>query len=390
MEVMRVNESEAWIWISLISGLSVTKVNRLLEKYCSVYTISELRESELRENLEEQILTNQNIRDILDPKNKIKAQEIFENLYKKNIGTINITDNRYPYLLKQIYNPPILLYYRGNCNFDTNSIAVVGSRRTTKYGSSTAKKMCYQLSLRGINIISGMATGIDSFAHQGCIDANGFTTAVLACGVDHPYPASNIKLYNDILENNGLIVSEYPPGTLPLKHHFPLRNRIISGLSQGVLVVEAAKKSGSLITATYALEQGREVFAVPGNIDAVLSEGTNQLIRDGAKMVSGIDDIINELSICDISEKSFKGENEHAYQNNKEVEQKLFKLFRGLSTNEIRVVKNIICGFNTLDEIIEKSSLPAQEVIMLLFMLEMKGVVEKEAGNNYKILNSAV
>ena len=378
------NESEAWIWISLISGLSVTKVNRLLEKYRSVCTISELRESELRENIEEQILTNQNMRDILDPKNKIKAQEIFENLYKKNIGSINIIDNRYPYLLKQIYNPPILLYYKGNCNFDTNSIAVVGSRRTTKYGSSTAKKMCYQLALRGINIISGMATGIDSFAHQGCIDANGFTTAVLACGVDHPYPASNIKLYNDILENKGLIISEYPPGTLPLKHHFPLRNRIISGLSQGVLVVEAARKSGSLITATYALEQGREVFAVPGNIDAVLSEGTNQLIRDGAKMVSGIDDITNELSIC---EMSLKGGNEHSHQNNIEVEQKLFKLFRGLSTNEIRVVKNIISGFNTLDEIIEKSSLSAQEVIMLLFMLEMKGVVEKEAGNNYIILN---
>lgn len=385
---MSMNESETWIWLSLISAISANKVTRLLDKYHSICAISQLSEIDLKECLQQSILTNQNIIDILDPKNKVKAKYIYEELYRKNIGTINYMDSAYPYLLKQIYNPPILLYYKGQCNFNSNTIAVVGSRRTTKYGSNTAKKICYQLGLRGIHIVSGMATGIDSFAHQGCIDANGFTIAVLACGVDQPYPASNTKLYKDILESSGLIISEYPPGTLPLKHHFPLRNRIISGLSQGVLVVEAAKKSGSLITATYALEQGREVFAVPGNIDAFLSEGTNQLIRDGAKMVSGVEDITSELNIfckngvvCDTDSQKL---------NNVEMEQKIFKLFRGLSTNEIRLVKSIINGFNMLEELIEMSNLSSQEVIMLLFMLEMKGVVEKEPGNIYKILCSAI
>ena len=385
---MNMNESEAWIWMSLISGMSATKVTRLLDKYHSVCAISQLSEIDLKECLTQNILTNQNIIDILDSKNRVRAKYTYEELYRKNIGIINYKDNAYPYLLKQIYNPPVLLYYKGQCNFNSNTIAVVGSRRTTKYGSNTAKKICYQLGLRGINIVSGMATGIDSFAHQGCIDANGFTIAVLACGVDQPYPASNTKLYKDILENSGLIISEYPPGALPLKHHFPLRNRIISGLSQGVLVVEAAKKSGSLITATYALEQGREVFAVPGNIDAFLSEGTNQLIRDGAKMVSSVEDITSEFSLYCRNDVACNTESQN--HNNVDMEQNIFKLFRGLSTNEIRLVKSMVNGFNMLEELIEVSNLTSQEVIMLLFMLEMKGVVEKEPGNIYKVIYSAI
>lgn len=207
--------------------------------------------------------------------------------------TITINDRCYPEQLKQIYDAPKKLYVRGNKEtLEGFGIAIVGCRDNTKYGEVIAKNLAYNLSKNGVNIISGLAKGIDSFAHIGAIYAKGKTIAVLGNGIDSIYPKENEIIAQKIIEYGGAIISEYPIGTEIEKIYFPARNRIISGLSQGVIVVEAKEKSGSLITADFALEQGREVYAVPGSITSSHSTGTNNLIKDGAIPVTSYKDIL--------------------------------------------------------------------------------------------------
>lgn len=214
------------------------------------------------------------------------------------IEEINIKDEFYPQQLKNIYNPPLKLYVLGNKDLlKEDGIAIVGARKATEYGEKVALDISKKLSENGINIISGLALGIDTYAHLGTFQQNGKgrTIAVLGSGLDIIYPKQNIGLAKEILKRGGCIVSEYPLGTKPEKLHFPQRNRIISGLSKGVLVVEASEKSGALITADFALEQGKDVFAVPGDIGNLLSVGTNNLIKQGAKLVTKYDEILEEL-----------------------------------------------------------------------------------------------
>lgn len=214
------------------------------------------------------------------------------------IEEIGIKSGEYPELLKGIYDPPLKLYVLGNKKILKQlNIAIVGSRTATEYGKKIAYQISKDLSNNGINIISGLAIGIDSYAHLGALQSNsiGKTIAVLGSGLDEMYPKQNIELAKQIIKQGGCIITEYPLGTKPEKMHFPQRNRIISGLSKGVLVVEASEKSGSLITADFALEQGREVFAVPGNILNSTSAGTNNLIKQGAKLVTTYEDILVEI-----------------------------------------------------------------------------------------------
>lgn len=209
---------------------------------------------------------------------------------------IKIEDKEYPQNLLKIYDPPKQLYVLGNEKIlNEPGIAIVGSRNCTKYGEQTAKSFAYNLARYNINVISGMAKGIDSAAHIGSVMGSGKTVAVLGSGFNHVYPKENMQLFNKILESGGAIITEYEPDTMPDGKNFPRRNRIISGLSKGVVVVEAAERSGSLITAELALEEGKEVFAVPGNINSLLSKGTNELIKDGAKLVTNVFDILEEL-----------------------------------------------------------------------------------------------
>lgn len=209
------------------------------------------------------------------------------------IKEISILDENYPELLKQIYDPPKCLYVMGNLEIlNTPSLAIVGCRETTEYGKKAATYFAYNLAKQGITIVSGLAKGVDSFSHIGALQAEGKTIAVLGSGLDIIYPKENNQLAKKIIEKGGAIISEYPLGTRPLQEHFPARNRIISGISQAVLVVEAKEKSGSLITADFAMEQGKEVYAVPGNINSLNSIGTNNLIKDGAIPVSNYSDII--------------------------------------------------------------------------------------------------
>lgn len=218
----------------------------------------------------------------------------FERAEKLGVSLVTPDDDRYPDLLRHIYDYPSLLYVKGELPPEETRIAVVGSRRATAQGLHTCDRLSRELALRGVTIVSGMARGIDSSAHRGALSVRGRTIAVLGSSIDVVYPPENRKLSESIAAR-GAVISEYPFGSAPLPHHFPRRNRIISGMSYGVVVVEAAGKSGSLITARMALEQGRDVFAIPGSIESGMSRGTNTLIQEGAKLVQGVDDILDEI-----------------------------------------------------------------------------------------------
>ena len=214
------------------------------------------------------------------------------------IKEISITNNNYPEKLRKIYKPPLKIHVLGNEQLlNKKGIAIVGSRKATQYGINTALEISSELSSKGINIISGLALGIDSYSHLGCLKPKsiGKTIAVLGSGIDNIYPKENTELARKIIRNGGCIVSEYPNGTKPKKMNFPERNRIISGLSDGILVVEATKKSGALITVDFGLEQGKEIFVIPGNINIEQSEGCNLLIKEGAKLVTSYMDILEEI-----------------------------------------------------------------------------------------------
>ena len=215
----------------------------------------------------------------------------------ENIEVISFVDERYPKRLRNIYGFPIVLYAIGNINLlNSNQIvSIVGCRNCSDYGREIAFKLAYNLSKKDIVITSGMARGIDSFAHLGAIKTNCKTIAVLGSGIDYIYPKENESIYNNLIENGGLIVSEYGPEVRPERNYFPMRNRIISGLSDITIVVEAGIRSGSIITADLALEQGKEVFAVPGNITSINSKGTNQLLKEGASILTSPDDIVNSF-----------------------------------------------------------------------------------------------
>ena len=207
------------------------------------------------------------------------------------IKTITVGDEAYPENLMHIYGKPQTLYVLGNEKLlDAQSIAIIGCRKASSYGLKSAYKFGYELAKKGICVVSGFARGIDSYAHKGALAAKGATIAVLGCGLDVVYPPENVDLYKQIVMNNGAIITEYPLGSRPEKHHFPARNRIISGLSDGVLVVEAKERSGTLITVEYALEQGKNVYAIPGNITSPNSYGTNELIKEGAIPITKIED----------------------------------------------------------------------------------------------------
>lgn len=283
---------EYWIWLSRIEGLNPKLLNDLLEKYDNPKTLWNKTKEELTiEGIKESYakeITNSIYRQNLD--------KYLKYMNENNIEIINIHDKSYPDKLKVIYDPPIVLYIKGNKNIlNEKAMAIVGCRMCTKYGENIANKLAYNLSLNNINVISGLARGIDSCAHKGTLKTNGKTIAVVGCGLDRVYPTENKTLFNEIINNNGAIISEYIIGTKPLAKNFPRRNRIISGLSDGVIVVEAREKSGTLITVDFALEQGKNIYAVPGNIDNLNSYGTNDLIKQGAKIITNFQDIYEDL-----------------------------------------------------------------------------------------------
>lgn len=291
---------------------------------------------------------------------------------KLGIRIVTISDDEYPELLKEIYDPPLALYIKGRLDFDAG-IGVVGSRRASLYGLTCARNFGRELSLRGMAIISGFARGVDTSAHRGAIDAGGKTFAVLGSGLNRIYPAENENLIPKILEYKGGIISEYPLDTGPLPHNFPRRNRIISGLSSGVLVVEAAKNSGALITADCALEQGREVFALPGKVDSETSSGTNNLIRQGAKIVVSVDDILEEFTgirrIAPAESDNISGHGAPA---------------EALLGAEEKVLLSFLADEpKSIDELLDNSRFPAARLNSLLLNLELAKIIKRLPGQQF-------
>lgn len=259
--MIKIEEKYYKIWITLIKEIGIKRYINLIKKFKTIKNIFYATKPELKDI---PLMNEKIIQNILNPQNKILAKKHLIYMEKNNIDIISIEDKEYPQKLISIYNPPICIYIKGNKKiFEAKSIGIIGCRECTKYGKEIAQIFSYNLALNKINIVSGLARGIDSEAHLGATYSKGLTTAVLGNGLDIVYPGENYYLAEKILKNNGAIISEYPIGTKPEKLNFPARNRIISGISDGLLVVEAKKKSGTLITVDFALEQGRDVFIVP-------------------------------------------------------------------------------------------------------------------------------
>ena len=294
-----------------------------------------------------------------------------EKLEKIGGQIITILNEGYPFLLKKIYDPPIILYKLGNFKKeDVNSIAVVGTRRPSDYGKKNAEKLCKDIIEKNITIVSGMARGIDSISHRTALINGGRTIAVIGSGLDVIYPPENKKLFSEI-KNNGVILSEYSFGTKPDAMNFPKRNRIISGLSVGTVIIETGITGGALQTASFALDQGREVFSLPGNINAKTSEGTNRLIQKGeAKLITNIEDILSELNLKLDSSLKKKKSIEHIDLNIFEA-----KIINILNDDPVQI-----------DKIAELTKLTTSDCLVHLLSLEFRGLVRQLPGKTFSLL----
>ena len=348
-----------WLGLSLVPGVGAVLYKRLLERFNHPIAVFQASREELLsvEGMAKRVA--EAIRQ--GPFEKAVERELYL-LNKVNGSLLTFQEEGYPRRLKNIYDPPPLLYVRGTVKKEDDlAMAIVGSRRTSPYGRAVTEKLSQDLAAHGITIVSGMARGIDSVAHHGALSAGGRTLAVLGCGVDVIYPPENRRLCEEII-THGAVLSEFPMGSAPEGSHFPKRNRVISGLSLGVVVVQAGQKSGSLITANCALEQGRDVFAVPGNVGINGSSGTNQLIKDGAKLVARSADILEEVIPQWTREKEEEG-----------AEGK--KVVLPLSPDEKRVYDHLGEEPVHIDPIIRESQLDPGKVLSLLLGLELKGLV---------------
>lgn len=362
---MDVAERDILIWLNS-KGVSNRGIGKLREYF-----------SDLREIFS----TNKNIIDYRDlnygsfkkiPKaiDKIEIEEYLNKLKQDNINIITILDENYPEKLKDIYDKPQVLYQKGSFLEEDNlSIGIVGSRKTTPYGRWACERFTKELTNLGITIISGIALGIDTIAHNTAIKQGGRTIGVIGSGIDTVYPKSNKDLYKRIIDN-GAVITEFPLNTAPLAYNFPQRNRIISGLSSGVIVVEAKEKSGSLITAHHSIEQGKDVFAIPGNINSIYSKGTNKLIQDGAIPLLDIDDILNEIYEFKILKE-------------KENEEKLLDI--ELSDTEKKIIEVIKEGPTHCDTIVNKTGMNISTVTSVITILELKGLIIESTSRTYII-----
>lgn len=306
---------------------------------------------------------------VVEAREKTDLDEEYDNVIDSGYKIVTIEDENYPPNLKNIYDPPPVLYIDGELlPTDGKAIAIVGTRIPTYYGKEIARKLSIELTNYGFTIVSGLALGIDSEAHFGALEAGGRTISVYGSAIDQIYPRSNIGLAKKIAKS-GANVSEFPLGQKPDKWTFPQRNRIISGLSLGVVVIEGTLDSGALITAKIGLEQGREVFAVPGNVKSQSSKGPHSLIKEGAKLVEGIDDILEEL---------------HIYVEKKE--RMTLSDYGGMSKNEKRILSVLSHEPRIIDNIVSETGLSPSEVLRTLSIFEMKKYVKQLPGKSYVLI----
>lgn len=385
---MRLSEEQRdWLALTLVPGIGTAMFIRLLSRFRSPKNVLSASQGELQE--------------VVGPK---RAQRIRQYSEVADIGTqerlmaeydvelITLEDSLYPVQLAEIYDPPLVLFMRGELHeADQHSVAIVGTRRATPYGMRMAEKFGRELAVRGITVISGMADGIDTAAHCGAIEAGGRTIAILGGGVDIVYPASNADLMHKIIRN-GCVLSQFPMGMKPSKGHFPYRNRIISGMTLGTLVVEAPLRSGALITARQAAEQGREVFAVPGHVGTDNSLGPHAMIREGAKLTETAEDVLVELDLpADLRQpiKQAVQEDEAVTSGPVHVDPQTKPLIPKVPPrlNVSEVEKDVMSVLSPdgsfVDEIAMACRIPISEALSSLTMLELKGLVRQYSGKRF-------
>ncbi len=362
---MKEQELKYWLSWNKISDIGPKRFHKLIKYFGSAENAWHAKSKEISKVLS---LSNKVSSKISEEKDNINPAKELDLLAWNKVRVLTINDESYPENLKTIHDPPPVLYFKGNIiEKDKNSISIVGSRKATYYGKMVAENLSKDLALAGLTIISGMARGIDTAAHRGALSANGRTIAVLACGINLIYPPENRRLAKEI-EESGAVITEFSFSTLPERQNFPRRNRIISGLSLGTVVVEATEKSGALITADFALEQGREVFAVPGNINSSLSNGTHNLIKQGAKLVNNYRDILEEIPGIITQKTNTKGINPEQFSLSEE-DQIIYKI---ISNEPIHI-----------DEIIEISKLSVSKVSEILLNLELKDLIKEIEGKKF-------
>ncbi|MEZ5427228.1 MAG: DNA-processing protein DprA [Pyrinomonadaceae bacterium] len=368
---------KAWISLNMTPGIGPRKATELLEKFGSAENVFHA----LRSELTALRLGAETVQSIIRREFHRKAEEELRKIKEMSADVLVLDDGSYPYLLREIADPPITLYVKGEWQacLEAPCVSIVGSRRCSTYGRNASEMLARDLASRGVTVVSGFARGIDSAAHLGAIEGGGRTVAVLGTGIDRVYPKENARLYDRILDSGGAVVSQFPLETPPLRENFPYRNRIISGLSYGTLIVEASERSGSLITARLAMEQNREVLAIPGNITSKNSFGTNYLIKSGAKLVQQWQDVAAELP-AEIAARIWPPQIDGEETEPEEKE----KLPAGLSQAEKTVLRLLAPDANIhLDDLLEKTGLSFGELNNALIGLDLKDVIRILPGNHY-------
>lgn len=352
-----------WLGLHLVPNFGVVRASQLLARFDSAEALWREPDAPLmRLDLPRALLGQ-----FCAARRAIDLDEAMEAVQQAGATLVTLDDAAYPELLRQLSDRPLLLYLRGQLRpADEKCLAVVGTRKASKYGWEIANQMSHQLASQGITIVSGLAQGIDAAAHRGALQAGGRTIALVGTGIDSIYPRENEDLAAEI-EANGAIISEMPLGSKPLAKNFPQRNRLISGMSLGVLVAEAPEKSGALNTVSHALEQGREVFAVPHNVFSLSGRGCNQLIQEGAKLVADVSDVLDELDVSHIKVQT-KIQTERLQPANEAED----AIFQQLSADPIHV-----------DVIVRQTQLPTATVTSTLTMLELKGLAESAGPMQY-------
>ncbi len=358
-------DREAYIALNMMEGLGPIKVRALIDMLGSPQAVFEVEGSALQQvrGIGQKLCSS-----ILTQRGEIDPQAEIEQAAELGIRILTPLDGEYPEALKTIHDPPLALYVRGSFSPDEHMLGIVGSRKATHYGLNIADRMAYQLAQTGFTIVSGLARGIDTAAHQGALKGKGRTIAVLGAAIDQLYPPENAELA-DAIAQSGAVISEYPLGRQADRMTFPYRNRIISGLSMGVLVVEAGFKSGTLHTADAALEQGRSVFAIPGRIDHPSAKGTNRLIKNGAKLVDNVGDILEEFQL--LIPPGEMEEPEKQASARPEIP---------LSEDEKRLVEALWQEALDVDSLARVVGLTSAEISGLLLGLEMKRVIKMLPG----------
>jgi DNA processing protein len=367
------DEARHWLEILSIRGIKITSWLSLCARLGTVHVASMISSRSGRRELSRMIR-----KDVGEP-DYAQLRQIDLFLADDDHGVLCVTDPGYPELLAETVEAPPVLFYRGNIETVSEpAICIVGSRRSSRRGLVVARELGWELSRRGFLVVSGMARGIDTVVHDGALAGGGSTCAVLGCGIDIAYPPENAPLAMEIARH-GCVLSEFPPGTPPMKHHFPMRNRILSGMSLGVVVVEAKLASGAMITARWAADQGREVFAVPGPVEQDTCRGPHRLIKEGACLVEDVDDILAALPPCGRVVDEIKGFHHYAG---------LDPGKGSLDGDEKRIVLALDLAPKHIDELVQICHISSTVILPILLDLEMRGIIESCGGGTYAIAGS--